>query len=240
MGDPTLRLVEPQPMDIGPDASEAQLRLLYPHRPGEMRLGLISSADGKAAGPDGSSRSINGPADLRVLRTLRAAADVVLVGARTARRERYRDITLPYELEVTRSSARQPRMPHLAIVTFGGVLPPELNPETTWIVTTAGSPAAQGASGVWKERLILAGRDALSPRSLGKELHERGLSRVLCEGGPELASQLLARGVIAEYCVTRSPVAGGEDAPLVPDVPPAMRLAHRIAADGFTMERWVQ
>lgn len=240
MGDPSLWLRQPQHLEIQADASEDQLRRLYPHRPGELRLGLIASSDGKAAGPDGSSRSINGPADLRVLRTLRAAADVVLVGARTARRERYGDIRLPYELEVTRSSAKQPPMPHLAIATWGGVLPPNLDPATTWIVTTAGSPAAQGASAPWRERVILAGRDSLSPRSLAKELHERGLSRVLCEGGPELASQLLGRGVVAEYCVTRSPLPGGEAMPSVPAVPPSMRLAHRIEADGFSMERWVQ
>ena len=239
MPDTTLRLVTPRVLEIAPDSSESELRRLYAHRVGELRLGLICSADGKAAGPDGSSRSINGPHDVRVLVALRALADVVLVGGRTARRERYGDIGLPYDLEITRSAANQPRLPDLAIATHGGILPPGLDPERTWIVTTAGSPAAQGASGPWKDRVILAGQDVLSPRSVIKELHERGLPRVLCEGGPELAAQFLARGVVSDVCLTRSPLPGGPDAPLVPEVPASMRLSHRLEGGGFVMERWL-
>ena len=239
MPDTTLRLVVPREIDIAPDSSESELRQLYPQRPGELRLGLISSSDGKAAGPDGSSRSINGPHDVRILIALRAVADVVLVGARTARRERYGDIGLPYDLEITRSAANQPRLPHLAIATHGGILPPGLDPERTWIITTAGSPAAQGASGPWKDRVILAGQEALSPRSVLKELHQRGLPRVLCEGGPQLAAQFLARGVVTDVCITRSPLPGGAEAPAVPAVPASMRLAHRLEGGGFAMERWV-
>ena len=44
--------------------------------------------DGAATGANQVSGSINGPADFRVFRVLRALADVVLVGAGTARGER--------------------------------------------------------------------------------------------------------------------------------------------------------
>src|SRR5660398_275303 len=83
----------PEPGHLDP------LGLVYAQHPGVVRLGMIASADGRASGPDGSSRSLNGPADHRILRLLRAQADVVLVGARppetsTTRTVSYTHLTL--------------------------------------------------------------------------------------------------------------------------------------------------
>lgn len=57
--------------------------------PPAVSLSLVLSLDGQLRGHDGSSRSISGVEDLAWLRTLRAAADVVAVGASTAQTERY-------------------------------------------------------------------------------------------------------------------------------------------------------
>ena len=50
----------------------------------------VITSSGKFAGPDGSSRSISSEADRELLIALRAHADVIVVDAATARRERYR------------------------------------------------------------------------------------------------------------------------------------------------------
>lgn len=238
-----MRLTHPHPAAIAPpseDGLDPALAALYPHEPGIVRLSLIAAANGAACGPDGSSRSINGPEDLRVLRTVRRAADVVLVGARTARVERYTDTPVAAAAREARVAAGLSQRPHLAIATYGGELPEGLDPTTTWIVTTEDSPAARGARGQWRDRLILAGAGRWDPRIAMVSLAARGMRRVLCEGGPELARRLLDADAVDDYCLTRSPLPGDDDAPQVPEPTTAFSLAHRIEAGDFTMERWTR
>lgn len=238
-----MRLTHPRMAEIDPpgeDGLDGALAALYPHAPGTVRLSLVAAADGAAAGPDGSSRSINGPEDVRVLRVVRRACDVVLVGASTARAERYGDIPMRAAAQAARVAAGLSPRPHLAISTRSGALPEGLDPHTTWVVTTADSPAARTASGVWRERLVIAGERRWDPVLALAGLAAHGLTRVLCEGGPEVARRLLDADAVDEYCLTRSPVAGGAGAPRVPEPPAALVLAHRIEAGGFVMERWTR
>lgn len=241
----TLQMTWPETRPLPETESESWLRPYYAHAPGVLRLGLIASADGRAAGPDGSSRSLNGHADLRILRTLRSQADVILVGARTARLEHYGDIRLRPALASARADAGMTAMPDLALVTYGGQIPAGLTPARTWILTTADSPAASlpaytAAESPWVDRVLVAGTDRLDPAAAVAALAARGLTRVLCEGGPELARLLLAHDLVDDYCLTRSPATGGDAAPTVPPVPEDWRLAHRLAGGDFTMERWAR
>jgi riboflavin biosynthesis pyrimidine reductase len=52
---------------------------------GYVRANMVATLDGSARDADGSSRGISAPADQAVLGVLRALADVVVVGAGTAR-----------------------------------------------------------------------------------------------------------------------------------------------------------
>ncbi len=54
-----------------------------------LRANMVASADG-AASLDGRSGGLSGPADRMVFTVLRSLADLILVGAGTARAERYR------------------------------------------------------------------------------------------------------------------------------------------------------
>ncbi|UDY23083.1 dihydrofolate reductase family protein [Nocardioides sp. Kera G14] len=54
-----------------------------------LRVNMVSSLDGAAAGSDGRAGSINNPADQAVFHELRAGADAIIVGAGTARAEGY-------------------------------------------------------------------------------------------------------------------------------------------------------
>jgi len=62
-------------------------------------LSMIASVDG-AATIDGRSGPLGNATDQQVLRLVRAAADVVLVGAATVRAERYRPLRAPKRLVV--------------------------------------------------------------------------------------------------------------------------------------------
>jgi riboflavin biosynthesis pyrimidine reductase len=238
-----LRQILPIEVDLPETEDEQELRRLYAHLPGVTRLGMSTSVNGKSAGPDGSSRSLGGPADGRIIRVLRSLADVVLVGAHTARTELYGDLTVRESLRQARLEAGLASEPVLAIVTRSGILPPHLCAERTIVVTTADAPAAS-ASAPWATRTVIAGSTSLVPGAILEALHARGLERVLCEGGPRFAQTLLAATVIDDYCLTSSPHQGGEHAPAAVDVPRDLRLAHRLVttnANGgdFTMDRWV-
>lgn len=93
---------------------EAALRQLYRHpeadRRAYVRANMISSLDGSATAA-GRSGGLGGDGDRRLFQALRAAADVVLVGAATVRDEGYGTPAHPALAIVTRGEvARTPRL----------------------------------------------------------------------------------------------------------------------------------
>ena len=84
--------------------------------PPAVTLSLVVSLDGQLCGADGSSRGISAPEDLDWLRRLRAAADVVVVGAATAEREGYRPISVRPEYAAARREAGLAAHPDLLVV----------------------------------------------------------------------------------------------------------------------------
>jgi len=238
--DEPLLQVSPIGAPVGADESERELRRLYPHPHGVVRVGLIAGVDGAATHPDGTSRGLGGAADLRVLHALRTQADTVLVGGRTARLERYGAIRLPAALSSERVATGQAAAPLLVIATFTGDLPARVGPASALIMTTATSPARARLGARWGASLVIAGEHTLDLAAGLAALAERGQTRILCEGGPSLAAQLLEAGLVDEYCLTSSPVEGGKNAPRVPPIPRAMSLAHRLESGPYAMERWVR
>ncbi|WP_052460425.1 dihydrofolate reductase family protein [Microbacterium gorillae] len=59
------------------------------------------------------------------------------------------------------------------------------------------------------------GGGLVSPRDVVAALVERNLPRIVCEGGPMLASSFVRAGVIEEACITVAPVLTPSDAPFV-------------------------
>jgi riboflavin biosynthesis pyrimidine reductase len=232
--------VAPVHDSVPEDDAERGLQRLYPHPHGLVRLGLIAGADGAAAYRDGSSRGLGGTADLRVLRTLRAQADCVLIGGRSARIEQYGAIRLPAGMASERVSTGRPAAPTLVIATFTGELPRTVGPSSVLVMTTRSSPAQARLGEEWGAAMVFAGGHELDLAAGLEALANRGLTRVVCEGGPKLAAQFLDDGLVDEYCLTTSPVQGGPGAPRVPDVPASMRLAHRLESGHYAMERWVR
>ena len=142
---------------------------------------------------------------------IRTEADVVLVGAQSVRAEGY----------IVPHTAR------LAIVSGSGDLGGHrLDPERA----TAGAvlllvPADADLippAGVELVRVPGAGR--LAPVDILAALRARGLRHVVCEGGPSLASQFAAAGLIDEYCVTVAPAQ-------TPAAEPFLQLAAPITTD---------
>jgi riboflavin biosynthesis pyrimidine reductase len=57
--------------------------------------------------------------------------------------------------------------------------------------------------------LVAAGTDAVHPEQIVRELGNRGMQLVLCEGGPTLYGQMLSAGLIDELFLTVAPQVAG-------------------------------
>jgi riboflavin biosynthesis pyrimidine reductase len=145
----------------------------------------------------------------------RALADVIMVGAGTVRAEGYRAVDLePWQHDVRAVEGLAP-YPLLAIISASGQIDPTVATPVSGpggavlLITTeaaTGPLAALRDAGVEivqfpGMRVDLGGATAL--------LGERGLSRVLCEGGPRLHRDLLAADLVDEVSLTVSPLMVG-------------------------------
>ena len=185
--------------DVSTAEGREWLRERY-HRSGSayVRLNMITSLTGSAAGPDGTSETLTNRVDRAILGVIRADADVVVVGAQSVRAEGY----------------VVPRTARLAVVTASGDLTghrlslgPGSAPDRVLIVCPeAIAPSlADRASPHGVQVVGIPGGDRLHPQEIIDALAARGLARVVCEGGPSLAAQFTAAGVIDEYCISVAP-----------------------------------
>lgn len=230
---PALTLLVPsgsEPRDADAPATRDWLLELYqPPSPTWVRLNFVVSINGSAVGADGKSDSLSSPTDRRILGVLREHADVVLVGARTVRREGY----------------VSPRHARLAVVTRSGDLSGHRLGESFLrpLIICPGSAVERverQLRGTAVEIVPLSS-DVLDPAEVLAGLRERGLPGVVCEGGPTLAAELLDAGLVDELCLTTSPQLRAPGIPLLPHLSgtPHARLAHLLADEaGFLYTRW--
>ena len=208
-------------VDVGTTEGRDWLRSRYPWDggPGFVRLNMVTSLTGSAVGADSTSNSITNRTDRAILKTIRAGADVILVGAHTIRAEGY---FLPSTTPV-------------AVVTGTGDLGsrPIRGTGQLLVITPVGVPLPSLAEQFPPDGPALPTRSVqhielpephgspdatLVPEQILHALAERGLCRVVCEGGPRLASAFAASNLIDEYCVTVSPT-------LTPRIGPFLELS---------------
>jgi riboflavin biosynthesis pyrimidine reductase len=234
------------------DPEALALAYAYPDLTGAqtwVRANFVSTLDGVATGDDGRSSSINTGADRDVFALLRALCDVILVGAGTARIEGYRRarVRAPWQ------SLRQGRAAHppTGVVSRSGSLPPQLceareNAGEVLLITctAAGANAiglAQDALG--SEGVIVAGDASVDLSAAVDALAARGLSRILCEGGPHLMRDLTASGRLDELCLTLSPkLLAGEHTRITAGMTVSQDLTPRllIESEGTILGRWTR
>ncbi len=178
-----------------------------------LRANMIASADG-AATLNGRSGGLSGDADRALFAVLRSLADVILVGAGTARAEKYRAVR-DREIWPALREGRPPTPP-IAVVTRGlgldldgPLLSGAAVEARTILITTEAAPAARRAAAAEHADVVVAGQESVSPAAVIDALAARGHWRVLVEGGPTLLQQITAEGLLDELCLTVSPVLEG-------------------------------
>jgi riboflavin-specific deaminase-like protein len=167
-------------------------------------LNMIATVDGRAA-VGGTASGLGSELDRRLMRELRAEADVVLHGASTVRADPL-SARVPPDLVEERVARGQPPQPLGAIITASGDLP-AAHPyfeSSTILFTTGAEPA-------WRSPNVEVVRVG-GAREMVEELHARGVRRIVCEGGPRLNAHLFAADLVDEIFYTISPrVVGGAD-----------------------------
>jgi riboflavin biosynthesis pyrimidine reductase len=217
-----------------------------------LRANMVASTDG-AASLNGRSGGLSGPADKMVFTVLRSLADVIMVGAGTARTERYRPVQAA-EIWQSLRHARAP-VPAIAIVSSSlhldscrRLLTDAAAEAKTIVLTTATAPADRKAAISQHARILVAGQEQVEMADAIRGLADLGYRNILTEGGPGLLSHIVAAGLLDDICLTTSPVLAAGDAGRIvasaagdPAAPQATRLslAHVLADEDYILSRYL-
>jgi riboflavin-specific deaminase-like protein len=172
-----------------------------------LALNMIATVDGRAA-VGGTAAGIGSDLDRRLMRELRAEADVVLHGASTVRADPL-SARVPPDLVEERLSRGLSPQPLGAIVTASGNLPPAhpYYESATLIYQMSDRPVTVSGPTVEVRRVS-------DVAEVVRDLAQRGVRRILCEGGPTLNVALFEAGLVDEIFFTLAPRIAGGDNPL--------------------------
>jgi riboflavin biosynthesis pyrimidine reductase len=214
-----------------------------------VRINFVTSLDG-AVEMDGYSRGLSGDADRKVFGILRRHADAIMVGAGTLRHEGYRAIRMSDEIRSWRTARGLSEHPTLIVVSANLDLDPDSPtfteaPVRPIVLTHAGSDEQMQAALAKTADVVVCGESVVDLGTGIRELRERGLDQVLCEGGPHLFGSLLAADLVDELCLTLSPLLAGPGAGRIvegPTGPAALALVpvQVIEDDGALLTRYAR
>jgi riboflavin biosynthesis pyrimidine reductase len=211
---------------------------------------MVASADGGTA-VDGLSGQLGGPADKAMFAALRSVADIIVVGASTARQERYRAPNQRDEVQAERVARGQAPHPRLAIVTRSLELDLDLplfdDPDNRpYVLTVDSAPAERRERLTEVAEVLVTGETGVDLGTALTMLYGLGARTVLSEGGPSLNGQLIADELIDEWNLSLSPRLLGGDSrraaigPLPEGPPDKMSLQRVWTEDDLLFCRWTR
>ncbi|MGA8112982.1 MAG: pyrimidine reductase family protein [Actinocatenispora sp.] len=213
-----------------------------------LRVNFVTSTDG-AVSVAGYSAGLSGTADKQVFGLLRMLCDAVMVGAGTLRHEGYGAMRLGRRRRAWRREAGLAEHPPLVLVSSRLDLDPASPmfveaPTRPIVVTHGGAPIEQRRVLEEQADVLVCGDAEVDLPAALAALAERGLTQVLCEGGPHLLGSLSAADAVDELCLTVSPLLAGPGASRITAGPPApvrqLRLAQVLSADDNLILRYIR
>lgn len=198
-----------------------------------LAIDMVASLDG-AATVEGRTERLGGEADAVAFRQLRAAADAILIGAGTVRAEGYGPGGGSAQRRADREARGLAPRPRMVIVTRRLDLEPDhrifSDPSHPPLVVTHGQASEDRERALDDvAEVVRIGADEVDLPAVLRWLAERGLRRVLCEGGPRLNAALLDADLIDEVFLTVTPSAFAGGAPRITNGP------REILDRGFTL-----
>lgn len=208
MSDAAIDRVWPDPASDLDDAALLKV-IAFPAGRTWLRMNFITSLDG-AATREGRSGDLGDPADRRLFDLLRREADVILLGAGTARIEGYGGMRLPDEAVAWRTDAGLAPQPAFALVSRSLDLDPGSAiftdaPVRPIVYTVASSPESGRAALSDVADVVIAGEEDADGTRIRQDLADRGLNRIHSEGGPHLFGAMLAAGAVDALHLTLAP-----------------------------------
>jgi diaminohydroxyphosphoribosylaminopyrimidine deaminase / 5-amino-6-(5-phosphoribosylamino)uracil reductase len=236
----------------GAEAAEINAGFLLRVRQGRplFHLKLASSLDGRIATATGESKWITGPAARAHGQRLRAVHDAILVGIATAQTD---DPELTCRLPgLARRSPVRIVLDSQARLSPTGKLARTAREVPVWVVCTPTAPterrALLTAAGI--EVIEVAGGPGgrVDVAAAAGALAGRGLTRVLVEGGGQVAAALLKAGLVDRISSYRAGLLVGADGRSAVgglgierlDFAPRFRLASARPLQGDTVETWTR
>ncbi|QZY28756.1 dihydrofolate reductase family protein [Nocardioides coralli] len=212
---------------IGPDAALPEVYAAS--RSPWLRSNMVATVDGATTGSSGTSKTINSDADSEVFALLRELADVIIVGAGTARSENY--APNPKPMVVVSRSASVPE----------SLLEGEHGPVLLATVSRA-DKLDHARELLGPDNVLVLGSHRVDLAELRRLLEARGYQQLLAEGGPHLLRDLLDQGCVDEVDTTVVPQLIGGTHPRMLDGPPVdvpLRLHTLVEQDGTLLARWL-
>jgi riboflavin biosynthesis pyrimidine reductase len=217
-----------------------------------VRANMIASLDGGAT-DDGTVAGLAGPGDRALFARMRHESDVIVVGAATVRIENYSGAQMSATQRLERQRRGQDEVPPIAVVTHTADLEHDAKlftrSEVPPLILTCRETVTEARRrlGGLAEVLDASGShtDRVDPAAMLSILADRGLYRVLTEGGPQLLSLFIEHDLIDELCVTIAPVLVGGQARRIAtgpgEVHTRMRRSHLLTdAEGYLYSRYVK
>jgi diaminohydroxyphosphoribosylaminopyrimidine deaminase/5-amino-6-(5-phosphoribosylamino)uracil reductase len=215
-----------------------------------FHLKLASSLDGRIATATGESKWITGEAARADGQRLRATHDAILIGAGTAAAD---DPELTCRLPgLARRSPIRIVLDSKARLASGSKLAATARLVQVWVLCTPAAPAASRKTlqeaGVEVVEVAAGGDGRVDVAAAAQALGARGLTRVLLEGGGQVAAAFLKAGLVDRISSYRAGlVLGGDGRSAVGelgfnrlDFAPRFNLDSARSLAGDTLETWTR
>jgi 5-amino-6-(5-phosphoribosylamino)uracil reductase len=178
-------------------------------------LSCSMSLDGYLGGATDARLLLSNDADFDRIDEVRAGCDAILVGAATVRKDNPRLLVREARRRSARAAAGLPTSPAKVTVTARGDLDPHANfftagdSEKLVYCSTEAVSAARGRLGP-VATVIDAGRASRRIGRVGEDLHDRGVRRLMVEGGGTMHTQFLTGGLADELQLVVAPFFVGD------------------------------
>ena len=178
-----------------------------PSRP-YVLLSCATSADGYLDDASPRRLILSGPADLDRVDEVRAGCDAVLVGAQTVRKDNPRLLIRDPRRHARRAARGRPEHPARVTLTATGDLDPQARffaPGALRLVYCATPAIGRARERLGNSAVLIDAGDPLSLDLVLIDLAERGVLRVLVEGGARVLGEFLARDLADELNLAVAP-----------------------------------
>ncbi|GGN88330.1 RibD family protein [Nocardia rhizosphaerihabitans] len=178
-------------------------------------LSVAASLDGYIDDASAQRLLLSNSADFDRVDQVRAESDAILIGAQTLRADNPRLLVNSAERRADRVSAGKPEYPVKITVTASGELDPELRFWHTGgdkLVYTSDAGAATLGDRLAGLAEVIALGPELALSALLDDLGERGIHRLMVEGGTGMHTGFLAADLVDEIRLAIAPILVGDPA----------------------------